>query len=174
MSLSVASSNFQANTSVERSKINPPQIVQPKPRKKKVKKQPLSPIQDVDEISHYKADQASWEKRIRRAQRNMENIEYNVSNESKEDDDSGEFPKPEGSPLREPLSGSPTTVLGDWAGWQTGYESSHLDVSADDTKASLMTDVEKSTDLKPKDRRVSRRRRAMHGLKCVKCLLVEY
>jgi hypothetical protein len=174
MSLSVSSSKFQANTSVERSNINPPQVVQPKPRKKKVKKQQLSPIEDVDEIHSYKDDQASWEKRIRRAQRNMESIEYNVSRETKEDDFSGEFPEPEGSPRREPLSGSPTNVLGEWAGWQSSYESSQLDISADDTKVSLITDVEKSTDSNPKDQRLSRRQRAMSGLKCVKCLLVEY
>ena len=175
MSLSVSSSKFQSiSEDPRRSPFEPPQIVKPKRKKKKSKQ--LNPIEDVEEPSML---ETQLEKRIRRAQRKLRQmgagveVPYNSSEE-------GDYypPPPENdyvdmrtSPPRDPPS--PTNVLEEWpAGWDSSWENnSAMDVSMDDTKASLMTDGGKSTDANH-SKQLSRRERALKGLKCVKCLVI--
>lgn len=183
MSLSVSSSKFQSAAEEQRRRADfrPPQVVKSKRKKKKSKRQDLPPIEDAPDEAQEELLEASpplpetqLEKRLRRAQRNLENIQN--GNARYEED----YPAPPESDYRglpstpprpSPLD-SPTHVLEDWStGWDD-WEKHSRDVSVDDTKVSLMTDTEKSIDdSSRKSFRLTRRQRAMKGLKCVKCLI---
>ena len=178
MSLSVSSSKFLPNPEdPRRSPFEPPQVVKPKRKKKKSKQ--LDPIVDAEEPPVL---ETRLEKRIRRAQRRLHkmNAGAGVPYDSSEDGD--DYPPPPENeymdkrtfPPREPPS--PTNVLEEWpAGWDPNWDNNNsaMDISMDDTKVSLMTDGGKSTDAdRSNQHRLSRRDRAIKGLKCVKCLMI--
>jgi len=176
MSLSVSSSKFQSiSEDPRRSPFEPPEVVKSKRKKKKSKQ--LDPIVDIEETPIL---ETRLEKRIRRAQRRLRNLKAGVEVPYDSSEEGDDYPPPpetdyvgrRTSPPRDPPS--PTNVLEEWpAGWDPNWDNnSVMDLSMDDTKVSLMTDGGKSTDADRSNQRLSRRERALKGLKCVKCLVI--
>ena len=196
-SLSVSSSKFaeeQRRAAVDHFvQPPPPQVVKSK-RKKKRSKAPLEPIRDEEDEAETTGrmkemifPETQLERRLRRAQRNLQQVSSTGMSATDDDDD---YPPPPESdyvhrnqphrPPREPRSSPTSSILPEWPpGWETlptwdddnnepNKNTRRNSNRLDDTEVSLMTD---RGHVSACQRLLTRRQRALRGLKCVKCLI---